>query len=140
MAQAHRKPVHQPETVQAYLDRYAKALTSGDSKTIATMWGYPALVLGDSDQRAVGSAAEVEQFFAGAKEQYNKRGIVDTKAVIEREEWLTDRMVSVDVRWPYLDGRGQTTGSESSTYVLRRGDDGALEMRVALMRGEAKSR
>jgi ketosteroid isomerase-like protein len=140
MGNAEKKFAHEPETVQAYLDKYAKALTSGDGKTIATMWEVPALVLADDMSKGVYVPAEVEAFFAGAKDEYNKRGIVDTKAVIEREEWLTDRMVSVDVRWPYIDGRGQTTGSESSTYVLRRGDDGALKMRVALMRGEAKSR
>src|SRR5688572_28822337 len=110
MGTAQRRPVHQPETVQAYLDRYAKALTSGDNHTIATMWDVPALVLGDDLVRGVDSLREVEAFFAGAKDQYNKRGIVDTKAVVEREDWLTDRMVSVDVRWPYLDGRGQTQG------------------------------
>jgi hypothetical protein len=135
-----RKPVHDIETVAAYLDRFAHALTSGDGKTIATMWETPSFVIGDDMAKNVASSEEVEAFFAGAKDQYNQRGIVDTKAVIEREEWITDRMVMVDVRWPYLDGRGQTMGSESSTYLLRRADDGSLKMRIAMMRGEAKSR
>jgi ketosteroid isomerase-like protein len=139
MATAQRKPVHDIETVQQYLDRYAKALTSGDGETLATMWEVPALVLGHADI-AISNTDQVKQFFTGAKAEYNKRGIVDTKAVIEREEWLTDRLVSVDVRWPYIDSRGQTTGSESSTYILRRADDGALKIRVTLTRGEAKSR
>lgn len=103
-------------------------------------WETPAFVIGDDMARAVASDGEVEAFFSGAKDQYNQRGIVDTRAVIEREDWLTDRMVSVDVRWPYLDGRGQTIGSESSTYVMRRADDGTLRLRIAIMRGEAKSR
>lgn len=140
MGQATSKPAHEPETVQAYLDRFARALTAGDGAAIATMWEVPALVLHDEASRGVGSAAEVEGFFATAHEQYNKRGIVDARPVIEREEWLSDRIVSVDVRWPYDDARGQTMGSESSTYVLRRDDQGELKMRVAIMRGEAKAR
>lgn len=137
MALPGQQPV--PETVQAYLDRYAKALTSGDVETIVTMWQVPALVLSDDMIRAVSSAAEIEAFFAGAKDQYNKRGITDTRGEIDREEWVTDRCVIVDVRWPYLDAKGQDLGSESSTYTLRRDERGDLKMCVALMRGEAKT-
>lgn len=123
--------------VQAFLARIARALTAGDGKTVAGMWAVPALVLGDDDVRAVGTLQEVEQFFGGAKEQYNARGITDTRADIVELRWLTPRMALVEVRWPYLDQEGNEVGEEVSTYALRRDDTGALKVQAALMHGAA---
>ncbi len=123
--------------VQAFLARMARALTAGDGKMIAGMWAVPALVVGDDDVRGVGTLQDVEQFFGGAKEQYNARGIIDTRADILELKWLTSRMALVEVRWPYLDQQGNEVGEEVSTYALRRDETGALKVQVALMQGAA---
>jgi hypothetical protein len=87
----------------------------------------------------VNSREEIARFFSGAKEEYNKRGISDTRPEVFGLEWVTDRIVVVDVRWPYLDERGNEKGEESSTYTLRRDDLGDLKLHIALMRGEGSS-
>ena len=125
------------EVVQRFFDRFARALTAGDGRSIARMWSVPALVLGDTMVQAVGNYDEVERFFSGAKDQYNAQGITDTRAEVQRIEWLTRRIAVVDVRWPYLDAAGVERGQESSTYVLRRDDSGELKMQAILMRGAA---
>jgi hypothetical protein len=122
------------EEVQDFLERMARAVTTGDGDTISTMWETPALVLGEQ-VIAVSSAKEVEQFFSGAKEQYNARGITDTRPEIIRLDWSTDRIAFVTVQWPYLDASGSTHGSETSTYTLRRDDHGQLRVRVAVTHG-----
>jgi ketosteroid isomerase-like protein len=129
---------HDESAVQAFLDRLARAITSGDTATVAKLWETPALVLSDQEVFTVGSPQEVEGFFAGAKDRYNEQGITDTRADVRTFEWATDRMVVVDVRWPYLDAQGNERGDERSTYVLRRDDAGELRLRVALMRGASK--
>lgn len=123
------------EVIQRFFDRFARAVTSGDGHSIARMWAVPALVVGDSMVQAVGSLDQVEEFFGGAKEQYNAQGITDTRAELQRVEWLTRRLAVVDVRWPYLDAQGVERGEETSTYVLRRDDAGELKLQAALMRG-----
>src|SRR5688572_30266021 len=75
--------------VQDCLDRLAVALTTGDSRAVATLWQTPALVLGDQADHAVASRQEVEAFFGNAKTQYNARGITDTRGDIQRLDWLT---------------------------------------------------
>ena len=85
--------------------------------------------------QAVGSQDAVEQFFSGAKDEYNAKGITSTRAELQRIEWLTRRIAVVDVRWPWLDAAGVERGEESSTYVLRRDDSGELKLQAALMRG-----
>jgi hypothetical protein len=124
------------EEVQQLLDRMARAVTGGDGLAMAGMWETPALVLGNDQVMAVSSPQEIEQFFGGAKEQYNQRGITDTRAEIVRLHWPTDRIAIVEVRWPYLDARGAARGYETSTYTLRRADTGDLKLRVAVMHGE----
>jgi hypothetical protein len=122
--------------VQEFLDRFARALTSGDGHAAAALWETPALVLGDDVARAVGSPAEVEQFFGGAKAQYNARGIFGTRAEIRGLEALTANLVLVTVRWPQLGAGGGEVGEEVSTYALRRDDADGLRIRVAMMQGE----
>jgi hypothetical protein len=122
--------------VQTFLDGFARALTRGDAPGIASMWHVPAFVFGDDMTTPVHSRAQLEEFFGGAKGEYNDRGVTDTRAQITRLTELTDRIVSVDVRWPYLDAHGGEVGGESSTYLLRRDEDGAFAIVVAAMHGE----
>lgn len=128
------------EKVAEFLDGFARALTAGDTDFLAAIWETPAFVVGDAGVHDVGSAEEVEAFFRGAKAQYNARGITDTRPDILRLEWITGRIAVVKVRWPYLDAKGAEVGEETSTYILRTDEAGALKIRVAVMHGESPRR
>ncbi|HEY0713212.1 MAG TPA: hypothetical protein VGF45_11100 [Polyangia bacterium] len=121
--------------VHEYLRDYAKALTAGDGKTIAKMWQVPALLMSDGGVKAVSSREEVEQFFSGAKEQYNARGIQEAIPQVQTIDWATERLVTTRVRWPYINKSGQEIGEESSTYTLRRDDSGELKLCAVVMHG-----
>lgn len=125
------------DDVLQFLDAYALALLRGDERAIAAMWEAPALVIGDAGVHAVASTAEVERFFAEAKEQYAARHITGTRPDVQRLEWVTERIAMVRVWWPYLDEGGRHIGAESSTYTLRRDEHGRLRLRVATMHGES---
>ncbi len=130
--------VHEDE-VRHYFDDLARALTSGDGKTIAELWEVPSLVLSDQGARVMQTPAEVEQLFARAKGMYAARGIIDTRPDIQYVEWLTNRIVVADVRWPLFDERHRELGAEASTYTLARDHAGKLRLRVVVMRGESES-
>lgn len=123
--------------VQRYFDLFAEAMTSGDTKTMAKLWGVPAFVIGANEARVVQSESEVEQFFEGAKDMYNERGIFGTRAEIVDLDWVGPDLVIAKVRWPYLDQNERTLGEESSSYTLLRGEDGGFKLRVITMRGAA---
>jgi hypothetical protein len=136
--EASRRGADEDEAeIQQFLDRMARALTAGDGRAVATMWEVPALVVGDEMLMAVRTSAEVERFFSGAREQYNKMGITDTRPDITRLTWATHRIAIVTVRWPYLDAHGEEVGEETSTYTLKRNQDGVFKLCAAVMHGTA---
>lgn len=141
MADPHLDPLlTQPEPddlgVQEFLDAFAGAFTSGDGEAVATLWETPAFVLSDDMEQVINSEEEVAQFFSGAKDQYNRLDIVDTRAEIVRLDEITDKLVCVRVRWPYLDRQGREVGAECSTYTLKRGGDTEWRIRIAVMHGQ----
>lgn len=121
--------------VKTYLDGFAKALTAGDDVAIAQMWETPAFVLGQDMARVVNAPEEVADLVGGARAQYAEIGITDTRAEIVRLDEITDQMVMVRVRWPYLDAQGREMGAETSTYTLVRGDSGDWKLRIAVVHG-----
>lgn len=130
--------IRESDEVQDFLDRFERALTGGNTKTLSELWEVPAFVIGDSMVKVINSSGEIEKFFGGAKDEYNKRGISGTRAEIQRLEWISDNLLVVDVRWPYLSANGEELGEESSTYTLLRDKDGKLRLRSALMRGSSE--
>lgn len=124
--------------VQALLDEFAEAITSGDGDTVAELWAVPALVISDDDVKPISRLAEVGAFFSGAKEQYNAKGITDTRAEILELTWPTENVAIVEVRWPHLDKKGKEIGEESSTYVLRRDPEGAFKVQAVIMQGASE--
>ena len=125
--------------VQKVLDQMSRALTRGDGRAVAQLWETPALVLSDQGAHAVASSAEVEQFFSGAKDQYNKLGVVETRPEIQRLSWPTRNIAIAEVRWPWLDAGGRESGAETSTYTFRRDDRGQLKLRLVVMHGVDKN-
>ena len=122
--------------VKEYLDAFKDALTAGDGDAIAEMWETPAFVLGQDMARVVNAPADVAEFFGGAREQYREIGITDTRVQIVRLDEITDHMVMVRVRWPYLDTEGREMGAETSTYTLVRPEKGDWKLRIAVMHGK----
>lgn len=118
-----------------FLEAMGEALTGGDTATVLSLWDTPAFVMGDDIVQVVSEPSELTQFFAGAREAYNARGVMNSRPEIVRLDEITDRIACVRVRWPWLDDQDREVGAETSTYTLRRGDDGEWKLRVAVMHG-----
>lgn len=132
----HQPPPDDDLGVQEYLDAFATALSAGDGDAIAEMWETPAFVLGHDMARVVNEPEEVGEFLGGARKQYRELGITQTRADIVRLDEITDHMVIVRVRWPYLDAEGREMGAETSTYTLVRQGGGDWKVRVAVLHGQ----
>lgn len=131
---------HGEAEVQTVLEELATAVTTGNGERAAECWAVPAFVIGDEHEQAISSLSGVEQFFGGAREIYNARGVGDTRPELQLLEWLGDSMALVEVRWPWLDSQGEEAGSETSTYLLKRDATGELKLRVAVLHGAQPGR
>lgn len=120
------------DLITQFLNRYGRALSEGDMPGVSRCWEVPALVLSDEGSIAVAEAAEIETFFAQAVEWYRSHGLVETKPQLEWVEMLSNRLISVNVRWSTLDAAGEEKSFERSHYILWRGEDGEPRIRVAL--------
>jgi hypothetical protein len=120
------------DRIQAFLERYGAAIGSGDLDTAAAGWAVPALVLADEGAIPIESRDEIEAFFGQAIASYRIEGLVETRPEIERIDVLSDRLVSVDVRWPAFDVTGAERSSERSRYVLRFDAAGDPQIQVAV--------
>lgn len=134
MAKRDEQPIHD------MLQRFARAFTTGDGPGAAACWEVPALiVMAEGPNRAVATLDEVSAFFGGAAGQYNAQGVTGTRADVQAIAWHADRLATVTVRWPYLDGEGRELGkSESSAYIVRVGADGQARINAVLMLGVAQ--
>jgi len=126
--------------IQELLDRLAKALTGGDGKAVSTLWEVPATIVSDEGVMHIDSLDMLEPMFSSAKTHYNERGIAATRGDIQRLTKISDKIILVEIRWPYLDERGREIGAECSDYTLRRDEAGALKIRSVLMRGVERGR
>jgi hypothetical protein len=123
--------------VQDLLDQLAHAIVIGDGESAADLWETPGFVIGADVVMAIAKREELVKFFGAAREQYNAKGVVKTRADLLDLERVGSSIVIAAVRWPWIDASGREVGSESSDYTLRRDRDGRLRVRSVLMRGLA---
>ncbi|MUL42665.1 hypothetical protein FZ103_16055 [Streptomonospora sp. PA3] len=105
--------------IQDFFDTYGRAVAGGDLDGIAACYSYPAHIAGDAQSIAVGAPNEVKDAFAGAAEQYHRRGLFDAVPRVRSADALTESLVWADVRWSYTDGNGAEQESSAFRYVLR---------------------
>jgi len=106
------------DEVLQMLEKLGKAVSDGDLKTISASYGYPALVLSDEQVLLIESAEQVEGFFGQARSWYIERGILTAKPELLNLDRISNRVLSVDVRWPGFDKEGKENYTETSHYLI----------------------
>lgn len=125
--------------VEDFLERYARALSSGDLDGVVACWEVPALVLSDEGAIAVGEGEEVRRFFASAVEWYRTEGLASTRPTAVEVTELSPRVAGVDVEWSALDADGVERLREGSHYLLRLDDSGRPRIRVTVAPGASRT-
>ena len=122
------------DTLRRFLEGLGDALSAGELAKVIDCWAPPALVLTDDGAVPIAERAQLEQMFEGAVGAYQASEIVATKPEIVRTDRLTERLLAVDVRWPYLDAEGNHQGEELSHYMIWVDPEQRPQIRVALSR------
>ena len=120
------------EHLRRFLVRYGDALSAGDLKAISGFYAVPALVLSDTGSVPIAAREEVEAAFEGAAERYRAQGLVAVRPTLVASEVLSERLVSVDMRWDYLDERGRSARQNGYRYVLRLEEGASPKIQVVI--------
>ena len=120
------------EHLRRFLVRYGEALSAGDLKAISGCYAVPSLVLSDTGSVPIASREEIEAAFDGAAERYRAQGLVAVRPTLVASEALSERLVSVDVRWDYLDEQGRSAQQNGYRYVLRLEDESSPKIQVVI--------
>lgn len=140
MSRQLEEMLHQPVPeddlgVMAFLQSFADVLVEGDVEAIAGLWEMPAMVIADEFVQGFDTHDDLAKLFQGAREHYASIGVTNTRPEIVRLDEITDRVVVVRTRWPWIDDDGHEMGAENSTYTLRRDGAGDWKIRLAIMHG-----
>ena len=120
------------EHLRRFLVRYGEALSAGDLKAISGCYAVPSLVLSDAGSVPIAAREEIEAAFDGAAERYRAQGLVAVRPTLVASEALSERLVSVDVRWDYLDEQGRSAQQNGYRYVLRLEDEASPKIQVVI--------
>jgi hypothetical protein len=120
------------EHLRRFLVRYGEALSAGDLKAISGCYVVPSLVLSDEGSVPIAAREEIEAAFDGAAERYRAQGLVAIRPTLVASESLSERLVSVDVRWDYLDEQGRSAQQNGYRYVLRLEDEASPKIQVVI--------
>ncbi len=120
------------DSVQRFLARYGEALSAGDLKAISDCYAVPSLVLSDEGSVPIAAREQIEAAFDGAAERYRAQGLVAVRPTLVASEALSERLVSVDVHWDYLDEQGRSAQRNGYRYVLRLEDEASPKIQVVI--------
>ena len=108
------------------------ALAAGDLKAISGCYALPALVLSDAGSVPISARQEIEAAFDAAAERYREQGLVGLWPTLVSSKALSERLLSVDVRWEYLDEQGHSAQQNGYRYVLRLQDEASPKIQVVI--------
>ena len=120
------------EHLRRFLIRYGEALSAGDLTAISGCYAVPSLVLSDAGSVPIAAREEIEAAFDGAAERYRAQGLVAVRPTLVALEALSERLVSADVRWDYLDEQGRSAQQNAYRYVLRLEDEMSPKIQVVI--------
>ena len=120
------------EHPRRFLVRYGEALSAGDLKAISGCYAVPSLVLSDEGSVPIAAREEIEAAFDGAGERYRAQGLVAVRPTLVASEALSEGLVSVDVRWDYLDEQGRSAQQNGYRYVLRLEEEASPKIQVVI--------
>ncbi|MEV1130436.1 hypothetical protein [Agromyces sp. NPDC049794] len=112
------------ERIAEFFDEYAAALRDFDADATARLWGLPGMIVTDDFAGALESRADMSAGLASSYPMYRMLGLESAVPDIRSVNALTDRIVTVRVRWSYLDADDEVIVTTDYEYLLRDDADG----------------
>jgi hypothetical protein len=116
--------------LEGFFVRYGEVVSDGDLEAISACYAVPSIVISDEGAIPIATREEVEAAFDGAAERYRARGMVAARPTVVAAEALTEKLVSADVRWDYVDEGGAQRRAKRVPLRAQAGGRGAADLRA----------
>lgn len=106
------------------------AVTTGNYDVIGKCWALPSYVLSDQATRALTSSEDLEKYFSEIKQSFITEGVAGVKPEVLAEQWLTDQILIVTLRWSQFEKNNHAIGEETAIYNLKADSNGKFKIHV----------
>jgi hypothetical protein len=125
-----------PRDVHGFVDLFLDLFEARDVAALTRLWDVPALVLGDDQVHGAMSLPQLEKLFGDAVFAQEPLLFPGSER-IESIEWVSTRVVMVELPWPERRVGGFLHGVAASTFYLRTDQRDHLKVRALILRGGA---
>ena len=143
-----QEPVGTTELV-AVIAAFAGFLDVGEAERAAALWDVPALILGDTQVHGPLSLERVASWLRDVTERGPAEASSSpartaaalpsvTEPLIDRVQWLSARVASVETSWPSRPSGGVLAGVDGTTFLIRVDQFGQAKIRGLLLHSRSQ--
>ncbi|MBU3003402.1 hypothetical protein [Paraglaciecola arctica] len=127
-----------PIDSEYFLELYANALNSFDSKKIASFCLPPTIVMTDDSKKVLACVEELENAVSRTIAKFEVAGIKSFVPKLQQTMRLSDSLFFSKMRWQFFDTNEQLRFSCATSYTLQKMPDKQLKIIVAVIDDDEK--
>lgn len=125
-----KKKLRQDADIVDFFISLGAAVTTGNFEVLRKSWALPSYILADHATRAFTAFEDLEKFFTEVKQSFNIEGVAGVRPDILGQQWLTDEILIVTLRWSRVDKNNHEVGEETAIYNLKADTNGKFKIHV----------
>jgi hypothetical protein len=122
-----------PINLETFLDDYAKALNTFDTKNIGNFFLSPTIIMNDKSKKIMNSDEELEQASSRMFAKLSQVGIKKFVPKLQQTVRLSDTLFFSKMRWQFYDDKDQLCFGCTTSYNLQKMPDKQLKIIVAVI-------
>lgn len=127
-----------PVDSEYFLELYANALNSFDSKKIASYCLPPTIIMTDDNKKVLACIEELESAVSRTIAKFKSAGIKSFVPKLQQTMRLSDSLFFSKMRWQFYDTNEQLRFSCATSYTLQKMPDKQLKIIVAVIDDDEK--
>lgn len=133
-----RKKTTPDSEVISFFFTLGNAAVAGNYEIIKKFWALPSYILSDLATTNLNSADELEKYFSAQKKNFTTTGVTTIRPEVLGQQWLTDQILVIALKWTHLDKNHHEIGEETALYNMKADKNGKLKIHI-LTQGLNKS-
>jgi hypothetical protein len=122
-----------PINLETFLDDYAKALNTFDTKNIGHFFLSPTIIMNDKSKKVMNSEEELEQASSQMFAKLSQAGMKKFVPKLQQTVRLSDTLFFSKMRWQFYDDKDQLCFGCTTSYTLQKMPDKQLKIIVAVI-------